>query len=122
MRISHDGSTVTAFLDAADFTVDGIIQTSVLLAAVDYVESHADVFNLDLMISVSDIEANRRDLEGIGFETIAGHQDGCLRLRKKVRRSRDGGNGPAFSLLTNLGVTDLETAAVAAMVAKYGPK
>jgi hypothetical protein len=71
------------------------------------------------MISASDIEANRVDLEGIGFTTVAGHQDGRIRLRKNVRRSGDGG-GPLFSLPTNLGGTDFEIHAVAAMVEKYG--
>jgi hypothetical protein len=117
----HEGSTITAFLDAADFTSDGVTRTEVLLAACDYAESHPETYNLDLMIPLKDIDKNRSDLEGIGFTTIAGHQDGCFRLRKKIRRSGDGG-GPQFSLPTNLGVTDLEKAAVDAMVERYGPK
>jgi hypothetical protein len=56
----------------------------VLLAACDYAESHPETYNLDLMIPLKDIDKNRSDLEGIGFTTIAGHQGGRIRLRKRV--------------------------------------
>jgi hypothetical protein len=51
---------------------------------------------------------------------IAGHQEGRLKLRKRVRRSGDGGNDSgAFSLPTILPASDFEKSAVQAMVEKY---
>jgi hypothetical protein len=49
-----------------------------------YAESRPETYNLDLMIPLKDIDKNRSDLEGIGFTTIAGHQGGRIRLRKRV--------------------------------------